>query len=362
METISAIVQAGADVNAGSVWFGTPLCLAAIRRDLAVVTFLIEHSASVKKDCDMIGSAAHAACAGGDLAVIRTLYAAGANWEMGCICVSALCHLSQLAQNGRSLEEFRLCHDTECQFQSPGAVAVRFRQCEVVDFCLGLREHLFVHEGWQVLSRYGLSSRSSSQLVKTLADRISLLSLAMSTLDIRTAGSLLNHGALDNPIDPVGRGALAYALDATRVQSNSGADLERCVKLLVRYGIDMNGLQSPNEWQSYDTEHFIADWEHKHASGQLLGGRDKYFYHPPERGTTALLYTIHCGDKHRSIVHCVEVLCNNGAQVDVRDEHGRSALDLARACLKGKEKIEVERILLLHSNMRPVKTEVGPTG
>ena len=363
MERISAIVQAGADVNAVSEWFGTPLCLAVIRQDLAAVTFLLEHSASVKKNCNMIGSAAHAACAGGDLAVIRILHAAGADFEGSTdICVCALCHLSQLAQNGRSLEESRLCHNMEYQFQSPGAVAVRFRQCEAVDFCLGLREHLFVHEGWQVVSKYAVRSWSSSLIVTNPATKISLLSLAMSTLDIRTAESLLNHGALDSPMDAVGRGALAYALDATRLQSNSGADLETCVKLLIRYGVNINGLQSPNKWQSYDAELFIAGWEHVSASGQLLGLPHESFINLSDRGTTALLYTIRCGDKHRSLAHCVEVLCSNGAQVDIRDESGRSALDLARACLKGKEKIEVERILLLHSNMRPVETEVGPSG
>lgn len=361
METISAVVQAGADVNAVSEWFGTPLCLAAIRRDLAAVTFLIEHSASVKKECHGVGSAACAACAGGDLAVIQALDAAGVNWAvMETICVSALCHLSQLAKYGRSLDKFRLFHNTETQNQSPGAVAVRFRQCEAVDFCLGFRRHLFVHEGWQLLSPYMLISESSSRVINIGFD-ISLLSLAMSTLDIRTAESLLNHGAPDYPMDSVGRGALAHALDATRLQSNSGADLERCLKLLIRHGIDINGLQSPNESQAYCVEQFVASWKRNYASGRLLDCPEVLDSNPRER-TTALLYTIRFGDQHRSLAHCVEVLCNNGAQVDVRDEHGRSALDLARACLTGKKRMEVERILLLHSNMPPVETEVGPTG
>lgn len=80
METVRAMVQAGADINVVSENFGTPLCLAAVRRNLAAVTFLMEHNASVNKNCNMVGSAAHAACVGGDMAIVRALHAADADY------------------------------------------------------------------------------------------------------------------------------------------------------------------------------------------------------------------------------------------------------------------------------------------
>jgi hypothetical protein len=343
METISAIVQAGADVNAASFPFGTPLCLAAIRRDLAAVTFLIEHNASVNKYCDRLDSAAHAACAGGNLDVIRALHAAGADWKASTfICVEALCQLSWLARDGRSLVTY--CDSRyEYQAQSPGAVAVPFRHYEAVDFCLGLAEGLSVDETWKICLSYNAPGERSP------GDSVSLLSLAMFTLDIPTAESLLDHGAHDSLLDPVGRGALTCALDATRLQSNNAADLDSAVKLLVRHGVDINGPRSPDRLQANAVQKFLDAWEHSHISGQLIYTPKAFGYGvlaDAPKGTTALMYTIRHGNHHRSLAHCIEVLCNNGARVDIRDAQSWSALDLARTYLEGEEQLRVGRILL----------------
>lgn len=373
METISAIAQAGADVNAVSDWFGTPLCLAAIRRDLAAVEFMIDHNASVNKDCDEIGSAAHAACAGGDLAVIRALHAAGADWaDSKRIRVSALCHLSRLFRTGRPLVVYHKPSSSKCQAQSPGAVAVRFRHGEAVDFCLGLAKGLDVHETWEItsyVSSYGVMMVLEVGVfpLQPLGTKMSLLSLAMSTLDVRTAELLLDHGARDNLLDPVGRGALAHALDATRLPTTNTADLDSCVKLLVRHGVDINGLRSPGGWNAYAAERFVETWIRDYVSGDLLLFPTVYASvnnhpKPQPEGTPALIYTIRRMSDFNSLSHCIDVLCKNGASPDLRDENGRLALRVARQCLKGEQRIQVERILLSHSSMRPVETEVGPTG
>ena len=198
-----------------------------------------------------------------------------------------------------------------------------------------------------------------------------LLSLAMSTLDVRTAELLLDHGARDNILDPVGRGALAHALDATRLPTTNIADLDRCVKLLVRHGVDINGLRSPGGWNAYAAESFVKDWNRDYNSGGLLFLTIAYDSTPlyalmpllkQSKRTTALIYTIRRKSDFNSLSHCIDVLCKNGARVDVRDKDGSSALSVARECLEGEQRIQVERILLSHSNMRPVETEVGPTG
>lgn len=396
METIRAIVNAGADVNAANDRFGTPLCLAAIRRDLAAVEFLIEHNASVNKNCNMLGSAAHVACASGDLAVIRALHAAGSDWKASNgVCASVLCHLSQLAQSGGILEPGRSPTVFQHQSQSPGAIAVRFRRCEAVDFCLGLVNGLSVDEPWEICSSYSTCHAYEAEFFEVFAGaNMTLLSLAMSTLDIPTAESLLKHDAHDSVSYPLWRGALAYALDATRLQTTNEADLDSAVKLLILHGVDINDLRSPDGWRAYDDVSFVGSWNlgffgidnsyfeidnrdsmrawhHDYCSGKLL--IDPYTYVPerllaafesavvrPSEGTTALMYTIYRKNS-KSLAHCVEVLCNNGARVDARDKDGRSALSLAREHLKGAEKIEVERILLLHSDMRSVENGIGLT-
>ena len=392
METIRAIIEAGADVNAVSDWFGTPLCLAAIRGNLAAVKFLIEHNAIVNKNCKKLGSAAHAACVGGDMATMLALHAAGADWAVSkLICVSALCHLSRLARLDESLVACRIIPD--CQSQSPGAVAVRFRHCEAVEFCLGLAEGLWVHETWKTYHGDLELEYDSSPCVACSTDSMSLLSLSMSTLDVRTAESLLNHGARDNLLDPTGRGALAHALDSSRRRFTNGLDLESCVRLLVQHRGDINATHSPTRYQDYIVSSLVTLWEEHNTSGKLLcllppafvvvassfmvmvtqiplpasvigkaiSTYERMLKHSI-RGSlrTALAYTISC-EKHRSRVHCIEVLCNNGANVDLEDSDGRSALDLARIHLKGEELIEVKRILLLHSSMRPTGDESSPT-
>ena len=344
METIRAIIEAGADVNTDSLWFGTPLYLAAIRGDQAAVELLVEHNASVNKYCIFLGSAAHAACVGGDMATVQALHAAGADWAVSkLIHINNICHLSRLAQDNGSLVSY-LIDPPGNQFQSPGAMAVNFRHYEAVDFCLNLAKGLSVHEAWTILPKMFAIPYKTPSLAAASTECMSLLSLSMSTLDVRTAESLLNHGARDNLLDPIGRGALAYALDATRLHFTHEPDLESCVALLIRHGVDINGLCS----------------RHKLRYPSSVIGKLKLKLFPPEL-QTALIDTICYRENHRSRVHCVEVLCNNGANVESRDSDGKSALDLARRHLKGEELIEVERILLLHSNMRPTENESSST-
>lgn len=193
-----------------------------------------------------------------------------------------------------------------------------------------------------------------SYLAVPHGDCISLLSLAMSTLDIRTAESLLNHGAPDSILDLGGRGALEYALDATRLQSTNAADLDSAVKLLVRHGVDINAFRSRSRRQACAVEELVASWERRYTSGQLIDYPEALGSEAlsgASIGMTALMYTIYFGNQHRSLAHCVEVLCNNGAKVNVLDKSGTSAFTLAFICLEeGREKFHIERILLDYSD------------
>lgn len=161
----------------------------------------------------------------------------------------------------------------------------------------------------------------------------------------------MNHGARDSVsvLDPFGRGVLAHALDATRLETTNKADLNTAVKLLIRHGVDINGLCCPRSWLIHASERFFSIWEHSYNSGWLLDGPLSGLYGGQER-ETALLYTIRRGNNHRSLAHCIEVLFSNGANADVRNKGGTSAFDLAMFFLHDKQRIEVERILC---NTRP---------
>ena len=179
---------------------------------------------------------------------------------------------------------------------------------------------------------------------------MSLLSLAMSTLDVRTAELLLDHGARDNLLDPVGRGALAHALDAIRLPTTNIDDLDSCVKLLVRHGVDIDGLRCPLGRKSYAAANLVETFSLFFKKADVAIACD-----PHSEGTTALLYTIRSKRDFNSLSHCVDVLCKNGARVDVRDKDGSSALSVARKFLEGEQRIQVEKILLSHSDVQPVE-------
>jgi ankyrin repeat protein len=199
VDTVRWILQAGADVNAVNDWFGTPLCLAVIRRNLAVTELLIEHHADLNQDCCNLGSAAHAACGSGDFAIVQALHAAGTSWNVARnICVDALSHLSQLPQDDGSLVPYHKSLATRtCQAQSPGAIAVKFRHPRVVGFCLD--KGFPVDEIWKLMHVPG------GLYLEAYTGDATLVMLAMSTLDLETGEALLIHGANPNAKDAAGR-------------------------------------------------------------------------------------------------------------------------------------------------------------
>jgi ankyrin repeat protein len=66
-DTVRYLLDAGADIHAVATWCGSALCLAALRRHRSVVEVLLAYGAKVNQSCPMLGSAAHAACVGGDM-------------------------------------------------------------------------------------------------------------------------------------------------------------------------------------------------------------------------------------------------------------------------------------------------------
>ena len=343
METISAIVQAGADVNAVNEWFGTPLCLAAIRGDLAAVDFLIRHNASVNKDCNRLGSTAHAACVRGDLAVIRAFHTAGASWKAERnVCVDAFCYLLERSQVSGFLEAYHKSLESQDRHvQSPGAMAVRFRHSEAVEFCVDLADGLSANEVWKWLR--DPSHRKGP---------VTLLMLAMSTLDSRTAESLLEHGANVGALDEKGRGALIYALKPTGLDVTNAADLERCVSLLLRHGVNINGLYSivtepnpciriPRLLLEGGVPMIALTLTCLDATTPSLTGESFV------SRMTALTYTMAGAHDHQSLMHCIEVLCEHGADPRPWSTFRIEALNWAAIWSStGEERAEVSKLLM----------------
>jgi ankyrin repeat protein len=352
VDTVRWILQAGADVNAVNDWFGTPLCLAAIRRNLAVTELLIEHHADSNQDCFNLGSAAHAACASGNIAIVQALNAAGVSWNTRRnICVDALSHLSQ--NDGSLVPYHKSLAPQTCQVQSPGAIAVKFRHSRVVEFCLDLEKGLSVKEIWETLHIPG------GRFLDAYTGDATLVMLAMSTLDVETGRALLTHGADANAIDAAGRGALIYAVDAACLGSDQG-NMKNCVGLLLRHGVDIDGahkrIVKPISYATlaelaldprlYNTT-TVALVAYQYATSRA--SRSQARHGDLEEGyETALLHAVSCADTLSACKHCVEVLCEHGADNDLTDHTGKSAMAIVSLRFGEQRKQEVIDIMLQH--------------
>lgn len=347
VETVRAMVDAGADPNSVNDWYGTPLCLASLRGNLEIVEYLIEKHADVNKDCGMLGSAAHAACVRGDLPIMRALHTADASWRAKrSICVDAFRYSSKLSQDNRSLLAYQRSLKSQRCVQSPGAMAVRFRNSEAVKFCLGLVEGLSANEPWNEL-RDPSNGKGA----------ITLLMLAMSDLDVGTAESLLEHGANVRKVDDEGRGALIYALQPFEMASTNAADLGRCVRLILRHGVridDFYDIQVRSSFSFADVPRLL--WVSRELSmsyttlmivGSVVARRacEDTGSRPPALGMTALMYILDRYSDPSSRVRCVKVLCKHGADVRLRGRFNRSALDFAHRLLEDTKKDEIIQIL-----------------
>ena len=69
---------AGADTNAQSTTYGTPLCLAALKGRQDVVNYFLDNRAPVNDCSGLLGSPLHAACFYGSLPIVEALLEAGA--------------------------------------------------------------------------------------------------------------------------------------------------------------------------------------------------------------------------------------------------------------------------------------------
>jgi hypothetical protein len=350
MEIISYIIEtAGADINAVSTWFGTPLCLAVIRGDLAVVEFLIEYKADVNRTCGNLGSAAHAACMRGNLAIVRALHAARARWSVKRnTCATAFNVLGQMADRNEPITAYYTRSNIfDCQIQSPGAMAVNSRHYTVVDFCLGLPEGLSANETWCGMT---------------------LLGLAMSTLDYKTGEILLIHGANACALDASGRGALIYALQRVICQSTSPhPEWEDCVRLLSSYGIDFNGPHKRvDKLAGGSAAGYLAIvFPTYSTAGLLIRSLATLLPHTSdldEGHETALMYAIRNASDLSTCMRCINVLCGRGARVAIRGYHGETAMNIAHKVFQGEELAEVICKLSQYAEIESRRIPVGSHG
>ena len=83
-DVVRALLEAGADVNAKSLDYGTPLHLAAMKARSHVASLLLEFRANVNAVCELVGSPLHCACCSGDQIIVSGLLSAGRTSRPHC--------------------------------------------------------------------------------------------------------------------------------------------------------------------------------------------------------------------------------------------------------------------------------------
>lgn len=81
-DVVEVLIQAGADVNAKSLHFGTPLHLACLKSRTLLVNLLLSSRADVRAESRLVGTPLHCAAQTASIAIIEALRKRGANYSV----------------------------------------------------------------------------------------------------------------------------------------------------------------------------------------------------------------------------------------------------------------------------------------
>jgi ankyrin repeat protein len=290
-DVVDILIEAGADVNAMSDDFGTPLCLAALRGAHEVVALLLRWRARASTTTIKLGTALHCCVLGsqGHRANIDALLRAGAPTSTQATIdtrwLQAICEWDGSAQGPlRSPEEFEGCilHDT-----TPAYIAIRTMQSDLLNSLLPMDlESKFEITFFKATD----DTSNSSPHVRSVQER---------RFDITLPSA--RHTYLSS--------------------SAMTCDLATVRLLIARRA----SLQSDAEWWNWNiTALMIAAGQGSTEIVRLLLDSGALVDTSSHEGWTALHYAAASGNDHT-----VRILCERGASVDCRDFEGRTPLLVA---------------------------------
>lgn len=321
-------------------FFGTPLCLAALKGHLAVVNLLIENNVNLAQDCEHFGTAAHAACAGGNVHVVRALAVKGANFEAKA-WVSGVPE-TILEKGFRTIWEFPAYRKLSLGIDrakaimhiSPGAAALSVGRSATVKFCLDMEHGLSVSE---VVEAYAYAEISRATLIgqKTGAG---LAMIAASELDPELLSLLLTRGCDATSFDSDRDSAISAAVGS----SKDDAGFEPCIRLLLSHGSNINARHEHEVTALMLAIRRVNGF----TRAQVLIRMGASVNPVDVKGESALMHAIrHSPAEMRG--RYVRLLLDHGADVNRKNSCGQTALDIARE-RTGNNHGEVQSILSLY--------------
>lgn len=349
-ELLEPLIQAGADVNAASEDFGTPLCLAALKGMYKSVKTLLKYKAKPRIVTKKVGTALHCCVASTEdqKPIITALLEAGANITTQATLdtqwLHAVCEWDGDDRNqiGSPLHvKAGVLHDT-----TPAFVAVQLARVGLLELLLPPDlDHVFrvgVPKLEVVDGSIPPPIRTSTSGLQNETDGVLLhtyTSGCARTGDLAGVEYLLAKGAKfdlhdDTAATPLmvaaGQGHIAIAT----LLLDHGAPIDR------RIGTGLTALHCAVSSNQAEMIRVLCE------RGASIEMKDN-------KGCTALSYAT-CNRDRPDIV---KVLCEHGATVDVKGNMGHTTLHLAAA--KGYDKIV--RALCEHGANVDAKADGGST-
>lgn len=288
--------------------------------------------------CGYFGSAAHMAFAVGDVQLLEILQRAGACFDnTKNTCRDVYCDILKSVRpsfpeslGSRSLE------GQDVISGDPVILAIIHGNLEAVKFCMDMNlesiTYKFYEESWVTKSKWrSPSTRSSSSIL-----------LAIAALDFDMLQLLFDRGVRPDWEEMrwrIGR----IGSDSRVIASNASA----CISSLIRHGLPTylleTGGNSRGDTLLMEILGRAADEANYEIAKAVLqhGAQVNAVNYA---GQTALM--IAAGTDNKSRAQCVQLQCDSGAAVGLKDENGRTALRYAEKWggFEGYE--DVRRILL----------------
>jgi ankyrin repeat protein len=253
-ENVRLLLNRGADVNTEHFLFGSPICVAALRRHTQVVVVLLAHKADLALSCHYMVTALHCACFGGDVTIFESMLEHGQGKDLAQSHVVDLGLLAFMADMSlgphQAVHRWRRISRSEAQTKcSPILLAAERCHFDLLRLCRSKFYDAYRSPGaWNGETHPALAASTGSSafsawsslgfllpvLAASFAAPISptLLMWGAATLNLPLIEHLLESGEQTYTEDGIGRNALHYA--ALPVEHAAFEDVERCFQRLLQ--------------------------------------------------------------------------------------------------------------------------------
>lgn len=297
---------------------------------------LIRRGANVDHRDNMQGTPIHHAAFAGHVEIVRYLLDAGARIYQSL--TKPLYRLLSSTRTYNLIPDIRL----DILFSSPGALAACFGHVDVVEWLLDQPSGLQLHE----TANSTATNRCPSGALDTQLKRmdVSLVILAVSRLQVDMLRFVLERGSDARCLDSLQRNAgfwIGEALISAIDDIGTSTAYSDCLSLLLKCGLHIED----RDHQGWTALIHAASTLRFNVTSVLLD-QGAFINATDDKDRTALMLAARAGLAERTRTRFIQFLCERGADANLKDAAGRTALDHAEV---RRDCDEVRRVLLDYS-------------